>query len=489
MAYAVVVVLVAMVALQSRAWTADAAPGKRTPRDAAVNRPWLWVVLAACPSVLWLAVANYLSQEVAAIPFLWVLPLTLYLLSFVLCFGWDGCYRPAIFRWLLPAAWLAIGWRIGWVSTARDLRVDIAAMLVALLVLCLFCHGELARHKPVLRRDLPFFYLMTAAGGAAGGIFVGLAAPALFSSYLELPVGVVGTIFLALALIYGVTSRARLIRMGTLAMAAFVAGSSIHSGSTRVSAVRNFYGTLQIRDTGEGDRAVRTLYSGRTVHGLQFLSTSRRHSPTTYYGPRSGIGLLLDAPGTPNRRVAIIGLGAGTLAAYGRKGDLFRFYEINPAVIQAARRDFQFLADSAASIDVVQGDGRLRLEQEPEHSFDLIVLDAFSDDAIPVHLLTREAFQIYFARLRPGCPLAVHVTNRYLDLNPVIESLAKAMGKRALRIHSATDLSQQTLAADWAVVGDSNGRMESLLAYADAAPARTGPLWTDEYSSLFQLWR
>ncbi len=202
------------------------------------------------------------------------------------------------------------------------------------------------------------------------------------------------------------------------------------AGPARVRAGRNFYGALAVRDTGEGERAVRTLYSGRTVHGLQFLSTSRRRRPTAYYGTRSGVGLLLDEAGAANRRVAIIGLGAGTLAAYGRRGDWFRFYEINPAVIESARRDFQFLSDSAASIDVVEGDGRLRLEQEPEHSFDLIVLDAFSDDSIPVHLLTREAFQIYFARLRPGCRLAVHVTNRYLDLNPVIEALARTWEKQ-----------------------------------------------------------
>ncbi len=361
-------------------------------------------------------------------------------------------------------------------------------MLLALLVLCLFCHGELASHKPVVLRDLPFFYLMTAAGGAAGGIFVGLAAPALFSSYLELPLAVVGTIFLALVSIYGVTSPARLVRMGTLAVAAFVAGSSIHGGAGRVAAVRNFYGALEIRDSGEGERAVRTLYSGRTEHGLQFLSAARRTAPTAYYGPRSGIGLLLDAAAPPHRRVAIVGLGAGTLAAYGRKDDSFRFYEINPAVIQAARRNFQFLADSAATIDVVEGDGRLRLEQEPERSFDLIVLDAFSDDAIPVHPLTREAFQTYFTRLRPGCPLAVHVTNRYLDFNPVVEAQARALGKRAIRIHSATDPVQQTLAADWAIVGDADGPMQTLRPYADAT-TQPGPLWIDEYSNLFQLWK
>jgi len=330
---------------------------------------------------------------------------------------------------------------------------------------------------------------VAATGGALGGIFVGLVAPAVFSSYLELPIGVVTTMLLSLVLIYGVTSRGRLIRFAVLAIAAFVAASRFHSGATTVTTGRNFYGALQIRDSGQGDLAVRTLYNGRTVHGVQFLSPARRRTPTAYYGTRSGIGLLLAASEIPGRRIAIIGLGAGTLAAYGRKGDTFRFYEINPAVIQAAADDFHFLSDSGADTGVVPGDGRLRLDQEPPHSFDLIVLDAFSDDAIPVHLLTHEAFQLYFARLRPGSPLAIHITNRYLDLNPAIDSLAKVLQKNVLRIHSAGDPEDQTLAADWVVVSDSNATTEKLRPHVDPSPRKLGPLWTDEYSNLFQVWR
>jgi spermidine synthase len=449
----------------------------------------LWIALAACASTLWLAVSNYLSQDVAAIPFLWVLPLTLYLLSFVLCFEWDGWYRPEIFRWLLPAAWIAIGSRIGLAGRSGDLRVDIAVMLAALFILCMFCHGELARTKPVRRQELAFFYLMIATGGAVGGIFVGLVAPSVFSTFVELPIGVVASVFLSLVLIYGVTSKGRLIRLAALAIAAFVAASSFHGGTTNVATERNFYGTLQIRDSGEGDLATRTLYNGRTAHGVEFLSAGRRDLPTAYYGKRSGIGLLLAASDFSNRRVAIVGLGAGTLAAYGRKGDVFRFYEINPAVIQAASTHFHFLADGAAATDVVTGDGRLRLEQEPLHSLDLIVLDAFSDDAIPVHLLTREAFQVYFARLRAGHSLAIHVTNRYLDLNPVVESLARAFQKNVLRIHSPADPEEQTLAADWAVVSGSDETTVKLRPFADSGPRKYGPLWTDEYSNLFQVWR
>jgi len=491
--YLFVALLVTMGAISNRVWAFDDAPGARrtggAPDDASALRNLLWIALAACPSALWLAVSNYLSQEVAPIPLLWVLPLTLYLLSFVLCFGWDGWYQRRLFRWLLPLAWIGIGWRIGLSRATGELRMDLVVQLAALFILCLFCHGELARTKPVPRQQLPFFYLMAATGGAVGGIFVALVAPTVFSSYLELPISLVATMFLSLKLIYGIASRGHLIRLGTLATAAFVAALSFRGEATRVATVRNFYGALQIRDSGKGDDAIRTLYNGRTAHGVEFLSASRRHTPTAYYGRRSGIGLLLGASQEPNRHVAIIGLGAGTLATYGRKGDLFRFYELNPAVIQAASENFHFLGDSSATIEVVDGDGRLRLEQEPSQSFDLIVLDAFSDDAIPVHLLTREAFQVYFTRLRPGSTLAVHITNSYLDLDPVVETLARALRKGVVHIRSTGDPREHTFSAVWDIVSGRSATIETLRKYAGPAQPRPGPLWTDEYSNLFQVWR
>jgi hypothetical protein len=490
--YSILVLLVAAGAIYHRGWTyadKDGEPAGGGAHDDSSNRPWLWIALTACASTLWLAVANYLSQEVAAIPLLWVLPLMLYLLSFVLCFAWPGWYRPAWFRWLLPLTWLAMGSRTGLTSTAGNPSIDIPIMLAALFVLCLFCHGELARSRPAARQSLAFFYLMTAIGGAAGGIVVGLAAPAIFSTYLELPIGVVASVFLGLVLIYGLTSRTRLLRLGLVAVAAFVVAANIRGDATSVVRERNFYGTLQIRNRGEGAEATRTLYNGRTAHGVEFLSPERAQTPTAYYGTESGAGLLFRALERPNRRVAMVGLGVGTLAAYGRSGDFFRFYEINPAVIAAAQADFHFLAGSAATTDVVAGDGRLRLAAEPPHSFDLIVLDAFSDDAIPVHLLTREAFQMYFTQLRASGSLAVHVSNRYLDLNPVVETLARAFQKRVLRIHSPADPEQRIFMADWAIVSDSSETIERLRRFADPGPGKCGPLWTDEYSNLLQVWR
>jgi hypothetical protein len=388
-----------------------------------------------------------------------------------------------MFRWLLPVAWIAIVSRIGLASWHADLRLDLPLMLAALLVFCTFCHGELARTVPPQRAELPFFYLTIACGGALGGVFVAVIAPMLFTTYLELPIAIVGTVFLGMILVYRVTSRARLLRFAVMAILAFVVASRMQTGDEEVFASRNFYGAMRIRDRG----GVRTLFNGRTVHGIQFLDPARSQSPTGYYGRQSGVGRLLDAPGGA-RSVALVGLGAGTLAAYGRKGDTYRFYEINPAVIEVASTRFRFLADSGAATDVVPGDGRIQLQREQPHSYDVIVLDAFSDDAIPVHLLTREAFQLYFGLLREGGALAIHISNRYLDLFPVVVSLADTAGKKAIHINSAADPAQQTLGADWVIVGDAT-TLDGLRRYADEALVLPGPLWTDEYSNLLQVWR
>jgi hypothetical protein len=480
--YGFVAVLLMVATLRNRTWTFREKPYARESDDTE-DHGLRWILLSACATALWLAAANHLSQEVAAIPFLWVLPMSVYLLTFVIAFAGDGWYRPALFRWLLPAAWVVIGSRTGLGSGSGGLRTDIALTLAGLLAVCLFCHGELARSRPALRQRLPFFYLMIATGGALGGIFVGVAAPALFSGYLEFPIAVAGSVMLALPLVYGVTSRARLVRLAVFAVAALALASRLQLGTVPVAKGRNFYGTHAVRDSG----AIRTLYNGRTIHGAQYLASARRRTPIAYYGPHSGIARLLESLPGP-RHVGVIGLGAGTLAAYGLEGDRFRFYEIDPAVVQAASTHFYFLRDSAAETDVLIGDGRLLLEREPAQSLDLIVLDAFSDDAIPVHLLTREAFQVYFERLRPGAPLAIHITNRYLDLDPVVESLARTFRKTVVRLHNFAEPELATLDAIWAVIVDPDS-IPGNLSQSAVAPAKAGPLWSDEYSNLFQIWR
>ncbi len=452
------------------------------------QRPWLWIALAACASTLWLAVTNYLGQLVAAMPFLWIAPMVAYLLSFILCFEADGWYRPHWFRWLMPAAWIAISSRMALEGSAGGLQWEIPVFCGALFVCCMFCHGELARSKPAPKEGLAFFYLMVASGGALGGLFVGLVAPNLFTTFLELPLGVTGSIFLAVYFLYGYHSPRRLLRLGLLTVAAFAVSTQYH-GDNRITRSRSFYGALQIMDSGSGISAVRKLYSGRTIHGLEFLSPALRRTPTTYYGVHSGVGRVLGAPHKTARRIAIVGLGAGTLATYGRSGDFLRFYEINPAVIRTAAESFHFLRDSAAATDVIPGDGRLTLAREPAHSFDFVVLDAFSDDAIPVHLLTREAFQMDFERLRPGGLLLVHLSNRYLDLGAEVEALAAALGKSVVLIHSTPDPLQGTEHADWAILSNTPAGLDLLRPYSQAPATRKVRTWTDEYSSLFQLWR
>ena len=441
------------------------------------GKPLLWIALAACGSALWMAVANHLSQEVAPVPFLWVLPLSIYLLTFILCFEGTGWYRQTLFRWLMPVAWFGAACRIAGRGPA-GLMWEIATFSAALFIWCMFCHGEIARTKPTAPGGATFFYLTIATGGAIGALLVGLAAPNLLSTYLELPIGIAATVVLAVYLIYGVTAPKRLLRLGVIACVAFFAATRFEAGFGDVIHLRNFYGALQVSDTTAGGSNIRTLYNGKTLHGVEFLSPDKLRLPTAYYGPNSGVGRLMRAAGSgQSRKVALVGLGVGTLAAYGRAGDVFRFYEINPAVIDVASRYFHFLETSEAKTDIVAGDGRLSLEREPSSSLDILVLDAFADDSIPVHLLTREAFETYFRLLRSDGVLAIHLTNRYLNLAPVVEAAAADIHRQVAEVHNEAIPDRQILAADWAIVSAGPADVN----------AKTIRLWTDDYSNLFQV--
>ena len=451
----------------------------------ASNQPLLWLALAACASTLWLAVANHLSQEVAAIPFLWVLPLGFFLLSFILCFDRDGWYRPLLYRWILPVAWIAVSVRLALQGKIGGFEWEIVLLSAALFVCCMFCHGELAARKPEPRHGLTLFYLMIAIGGALGGVFVGFIAPHIFSSYLELPVGIAACIILGLALVYGFASPRHLARWVLVSVLAFVAATQLRSNGQTLLRVRNFYGTLQVIDNGSGLTAVRAFYSGTILHGMQFLTPERSRFPTTYFGLQSGVGRVLAAS---HRRVGVLGLGIGTLAAYGRPDDEFRFYEINPAVTQAASAYFSFLRDSGAKISVVAGDGRLMLEREAPENFDVLVLDAFSGDSIPVHLITTQAIDLYFRHLRPGGILAINVTNKYLDLPALIQSLAAHMHKQVLLIHNAADRPNAIYQADWAVLAEQASALSELQRFSSPVQAhRAVRPWTDDYSNLFGI--
>ncbi len=477
-AYAAVVLLVGLAAFLSAANPVKAPARSDPPR---LTDRLLWIALAACPSVLWLAVANELSQNVAPIPLLWILPLSIYLLSFILCFDREGWYRPAVYRIALPAGWLVMAWCLSGQGSTLPLKWIVAAYSAGLFVCCMFCHCELARRKPH-PAQLTSYYLMLALGGALGGLFVGLAAPLLFSRFLELPIGISACVLIAMGLLYAFPPR-RLARLAVTAAVAFIASTQFgaYMSGDRLR-VRNFYGALRVTDTGQGNTAARMLGNGPINHGGQFLSPDRSRWATTYYGPESGVGLALRSHRDKPRRVGVIGLGAGTLASYGRSGDSYRFYEINPAVIALANTEFRYLRECPSAVAVIPGDGRLALEREPPQNFDVLVVDAFNGDSIPVHLLTREAFATYLKHLRQGGTLAVHVSNRYLDLTPVVRALAEERRMRSTLIVSPADSDRGVYEATWVLA--------STEVEPDSRPLQGRRfLWTDDYSNLFHVLR
>ncbi len=458
----------------------------------------LWAGLACCASVLLLAFTGHMTLNIAAIPFLWVLPLALYLLSFVLCFEASGWYRRWLFLPLLGAGLAGVCVTLS--RSNPSIWTLIPLYSATLFAACMVCHGELARSKPH-PQHLTGFYLMLALGGAAGGVLVGLVAPNVFEDLYELPIGMLALCVLVIAALlrdrasllhgrWGIPAGTVLLALSAALAVTLFRTYSENSADTRVTS-RNFYGVLNVRDSGEGPDAMRALSHGTIIHGKQFLEPERRDWPTSYYGLRSGIGLaLLDARGHGPLRVGVVGLGAGTLAAYGRTGDVFRFYDINSDVVELARSEFTFLKDSRAKVEVALGDARLSLEREPARNFDVLALDAFSSDAIPVHLLTVEAFRTYLRHMKPGGILAVHISNRYLDLVPVVQQAARRLSLELRQVENDDDDDAGVYRSDWMLVSASPAAFEGkelkeAAERIDAVPRVK--LWTDDYSDLYRI--
>ena len=470
------------------AWLSRSSPAKRTQTAERVEgaSKATWLLLAFCPSLLWLAVSNHLSQSVAAVPFLWVLPLSIYLLSFVVCFERDNWYSPRLFRWLLIPAWAAMAFGIA--AEGLPIRFEWIFILftASLFVICVFCHGELARRKPPVS-DLTTFYLWVAFGGMLGSTFVAIVAPLVFQQYFELPIGIVLSILIGIALIYH-ASRRVMMRLAITCLAGFTYAiwlSPAQQGTRIV--VRNFYGSLKVVDEGAVETACRSLINGRILHGVQWMAPSRNRWATTYYAPESGVGQVLAQLGPAPARVGVIGLGVGTVATYGRKGDYYRFYEINPLVSHLARNEFHFLAQTPAKWDIVEGDGRLAMAQDPPQHFDVLILDAFSGDSIPVHLLTKEAFDLYMRHMKPDGILAIHITNKYLDLGRLVRRTADSIQRDALLVTNAADPTRRVSAASWAIVVPRGGGA-ILDGMAHPIPERPGlRLWTDDFNNLVQV--
>jgi hypothetical protein len=460
-----------------------------------------WLGLSACGTTLLVATTNQISQDIAVSPFLWVAALAIYLLTFVLAFESDRFYRRTLLA-IAAGLFAPVACALPTISIGLSLRAQLAVYLIALFVTCMICQGELARSRPS-PRYLTTFYLTIAAGGVMGGLFVALVAPRIFTEFSEYPIGLAAacllgfTGWLRTGAIAQWTSRNFAVRLPLMALliGGFTAIAATVTGGRQgaVESARNFYGILRVMAREDSNGPFRELQHGRTRHGIQYLNAARKDWPTSYYGPHSGVAMALNALDEPNRRIAVVGLGAGTLAAWGRPGDSFRFYEINPNVEQIARTWFTYLVDSKAQTEIVLGDARVQLEGElaagRSRDFDLIAVDAFSGDSIPMHLLTAECADIYRRRLKPGGVLALHISNRALNLDPVARGMASYLGWTAVQIISGDDPALGESSSRWVLLTSNQDFLEraglsgQLSGWSNRAPI----VWTDDFASLWPV--
>lgn len=474
--------------------TAADAVGTEAPPSA--RQRAFWLASAFVPSVMLLAATGHITVDVAATPLLWAVPLALYLVTFIVAFSvWN-----AGLRWPVLALWVASALGVGvnaFEQGAAPLVRQVGATLLALFSSCLLCHGELSRARPG-PAWLTGYYLTIAVGGALGGSFVSFVAPVVLRDYYELELGALATFALLVVLSRASGGSAwtagerRTLLLGTgvcvpLLAAGIAMRTRIEVGSGKiVERSRSFLGPLRVVDLPEG----RILTHGRIQHGMQRRGDARRE-PTMYFGPGTALARVLGAgAGAEPRRIGVVGLGVGTIAAHARPGDALSFYELDPAVVDIARRDFTFLSDSRGHVDIAVGDGRLLLAAEPPRAFDVLVLDAFSSDAVPIHLLTREAFAVYLRQLAPHGVLLLNVSNRHLAVDRVVRASAKAHGLACEVVETQTSEAKHVSHVAWAVVARDAATLAPLLRGMTPA-ARTGPdvLFTDTRASILSIVR
>ena len=502
-----------------------------------------WVVLSFVPSSLLLGVTTFMTTDVAAVPLLWIVPLVLYLLTFVLVFARrtlvsHAAMVRALAFWVLPLTWLIV------FDTPLPVALEAPVHLLAFFLAAMVCHGELARRRPSAKY-LTEFYLSMSIGGVLGGLFNALVAPLVFSTVVEYPLVlvlacalrprregadssklsgldlalpvVIGGFALAMMILFdpaetkapltlllaiGIPTvacfsfSARPVRFALGVAALMVAGGSYVAALEQVTyRGRSFFGVHRVFE--DSDHKLRYLVHGGIIHGAQHLEENRRREPSMYYHKDGPIGQIFSAfrGRADKRRIGVIGLGIGGLAAYSEPNQQWTFYEIDPAVADLAldRRQFTYLSDSPADVRVVLGDARIALQKAPDRIFDLVVVDAFSSDAIPVHLLTREALRLYWDKLDEGGVLAFHISNTYLNLAPLVADLARDSGLFCVvrfDTQGATSMPDSKGASQWAVMARSPQHLEFLANDPrwQQMPARaTSTAWTDDFSDPLSL--
>lgn len=450
----------------------------------------LWLSLAAMGSCLLLTITNHITQNIAAVPFLWVLPLSLYLITFVLAFDHPRWYVRPVYLGLL----VALVPMMGYAQDSHGLMLAVALYAAGLFVGCMFAHGELALSKPA-PRHLTTFYLMISVGGALGSVLVGIVAPLTLPGYYELGLVLVLLTFLVIVRLWSAPVWARAIASAVAVATCWTTYGAAYryTVDTRVM-VRNFYGVIRTREYNEPS-PYRTMYHGGIKHGGQLWEDGARRLPSSYFGPTSGYGrLFASLPDDGPRTIGVIGLGAGALAVYGREGDTMVFYELDPQVVDVARAEFTFLEDMPGTVEVVVGDGRLSLEREPDRVFDVLAIDAFSGDSIPMHLITREAMQVYVDRLAPDGAIVFQATNRYIDIIPVIAKLAAEHDMTAMWVadipEDQTGRNYWTASTDQVIVTRNPqllGAGPIVSGATRVEPSADAPLFTDDYSNLLRI--
>ncbi len=491
--------------LVTLAWRVSRSDGSKPNEigvsDEVLSKPtaslqWRWIALSATGSMLLLSVSNHITQNVASVPLLWVLPLVLYLLTFILTFDGSGWYKPQYYVGPFFIAVIAMSFLLVDKTYQFDLVVQTSVFCVGLFVVCMVCHGELVLAKPAPAL-LTRFYLLISVGGALGALVVSVVAPLAFPTFLETPIA----LFVAAALFVPVAAGTQpVLKWVAVALAIGVAATGAyfwkleHNNSLEVS--RNFYGVMKIKsydDPGTENHLVRMVH-GAILHGEQYTFPTWRKEPTTYYTPTSGFGRAvnqkrIEAPRTAaGIRIGMIGLGVGTVAAYCRDVDTCRIYEINAEVERLARTHFTYLSDSKSKLDVIIGDARLSLEREASNQFNVLAVDAFSGDSIPMHLITDDAVRVFMAQLAGNGILAYHVSNRFLNLPPVLAEISAKLGLAGVVVEDPSQANNALHSTStWVLLAKDAEALKGIEASKPLERISGTPLWSDDFNNLLSV--